>query len=161
MDNKIQFRTDVIAADIENIREIIVSTGFFYDHEVPVAVSLAEERLQHGLESGYYFVFVEIDNKTVAYSCYGEIACTIGSYDLYWIATHNDYRGKGIGKQLLEKTHQLIKHVGGRLIIAETSSTEKYLPTRTFYESNKYIQEAQIKDFYQSGDDKCMYIFRL
>lgn len=153
------YRTEPKTEDIENIREIIASTGFFQDHEVPVAVELVEERLQKGLESGYLFIFAEVDGKTIAYSCFGEIPCTKGSYDLYWIATHNDFRGKGIGKKLLAETVKAISAIGGRSIYIETSSKALYEPTRKFYENYGCSTEAILKDFYAPNDHK--YIYKL
>lgn len=155
----ITFRTEPTQADIENIREIVTSTGFFYDHEIPVAVELVEERLKKGVESGYIFIFAEVDGKTVAYSCFGEIACTKGSYDLYWIATHNDFRGKGIGKKLMAETMKAIAEIGGRSVYIETSSKALYEPTRKFYENYGCSTEAILKDFYDTNDHK--YIYRL
>ena len=40
--------------------EIVQSTGFFYDHEIEIAVELVTERLTHGESTGYYFVFAEV-----------------------------------------------------------------------------------------------------
>jgi ribosomal protein S18 acetylase RimI-like enzyme len=159
--SQIRFRETVKPEDVENIREIAVSTGFFYDFEIPVAVELVEERLAKGEVSGYFFILAEVEGKTVSYSCYGPIAGTDAGYDLYWIVTHNDYRGLGIGKKLLDETHRVVKNAGGRYIIAETSSLEKYTPTRLFYEKNEYDKEAIIKDFYMPGDDKVVYVKRL
>ncbi|MBM3403311.1 MAG: GNAT family N-acetyltransferase [Bacteroidetes bacterium] len=157
---EIRFRTAPTGQDIENIREIVTSTGFFYDFEIPVAVELVEDRLKDGLDSGYYFLFADDGERTVAYSCFGPIACTEGSYDLFWIVTHNDYRGAGIGKKLLEATEEEVKKLGGRMLIAETSTLPKYTPTRHFYESNQYKLEADIPDFYKPGDGKAIYIKR-
>jgi ribosomal protein S18 acetylase RimI-like enzyme len=159
--SQIVFRETVKPEDVEHVREIVTSTGFFYDFEIPVAVELVEERLAEGPESGYFFLFVEVDGKTVSYSCYGPIAGTDAGYDLYWIVTHNDYRGLGIGKKLLDETHRVVKNRGGRYIIAETSSLEKYIPTRLFYEKNEYDKDAIIKDFYMINDDKVIYVKRL
>ena len=159
--SQIVFREKVKPEDIEHVREIVISTGFFYDFEIPVAVELVEEGVEEGEDSGYFFIFAEVDGKTVSYSCYGPIAGTDAGYDLYWIVTHNDYRGSGIGKQLLDETHRIVKNRGGRYIIAETSSLEKYTPTRLFYEKNKYDRDATIKDFYMPGDDKVIYVKRL
>lgn len=158
---ELNFRTEIRKSDFIQIKEIVESTGFFYDYEVPVAVELAEIAFNEGQEkSEYYFLFAEIDGTPVAYTCFGPIACTKGSFDLYWIVTHNDYRNLKIGKSILEKTHEIVKSMGGRLIIAETSGTEKYLPTRNFYLKNGYIAESIIKDFYLPGDDKYNFIFR-
>lgn len=155
------FRTLVTPDDPTNVREIIISSGFFYESEIPVAVGLVEDHLEDGEESGYQFVFADLDGKTVAYSCYGHIAGTDAGYDLYWIATHQDLRGSGIGKLLLEETHRLAKSQGARYIVAETSSLEKYLPTRLFYEKNGYTNEAQIPDYYRPGDGKVIFVKRL
>jgi len=158
----VKFRTEIILNDIIFVREIVSSTGFFYEYEIETAVELISIALKEGqLESGYNFIMAELDNRIVAYACFGEIACTKGSYDLYWLCVHNDYRGQGIGRLLLEQTHFKIKQLKGRLLVAETSGTEKYSSTRNFYEKNGYNNEAVIKDFYLDGDDKVMYIYRI
>jgi GNAT superfamily N-acetyltransferase len=154
------FRTTPEKKDIKRIREMIESTGFFYDFETEVAVELAEERLENGESTGYHFVFAEVDGVTAAYSCFGHIEMTKSCFDLYWIVTHNDFRGKGIGKKLLEETYREAKSLGCTMIIAETSGREHYAPTRAFYDSAQYTLEATIKDYYDKGDDKLIYIKR-
>ncbi len=156
----LSFRNEIIETDPATVEEIVRSTGYFYDYEIPVARELAEERLAKGEESGYYFVFAMVDDKVVAYACYGPIACTNGSYDLYWIVTHQDWRAKGIGKLLLDETINEVKKLNGRMLIAETSTKEQYVPTRKFYEKNNFLLEATIVDFYEIGDGKAMYVKR-
>ncbi|MBM3436264.1 MAG: GNAT family N-acetyltransferase [Bacteroidetes bacterium] len=155
------FRSDVKKSDIEAVREIVTSTGFFRDDEVPVAVELTEERFNQGRESGYEFIFMEIEGRQVAYSCFGLIPCSLLSYDLYWIVTHNDFRGKGLGSKLLKETEESIRNLGGKAIYVETSSKEKYLPTQKFYEKNKYELKARFEDFYDTGDDKLVYVKKI
>jgi len=154
------YRTEVTIQDIEKVNEIVSSTKFFHDDELVIAVELVNERLQKGLASGYEFIFAEIAGKTVAYSCYGEIPATLGSYDLYWLVTHQSYRGQGIGKQLLAVTEKAIRQRQGRAIYVETAAREQYAPTHHFYERCQYIKEAQLKDFYAVGDDKIIYVKR-
>jgi len=156
----ITFRREVLPEDLAAVKEIIVSTGFFYDSEVPVALELVQDGLDLGEQSGYYFVFAEVDGRTVSYSCFGPIAGAEGSFDLYWIATHNDFRGQGIGNRVIEETHRLIRELGGRLVIAETSTLDKYKPTRDFYEKTGYTNEARIDDFYREGDGKVFFVKR-
>lgn len=161
--NKPEFtlRSIIRPDDPVRIKEIVTSTGFFREDEIAVAVELPEERLLKGAASGYEFLFAEVDGKTVAYSCYGLIPCTLHSYDLYWIATHNDYKNHGIGRALLRKTEKAIKNAGGITIYVETSSRDQYTPTRAFYEKNNYILKARYEDFYDTGDDKVVYIKRV
>jgi len=155
----IKFRKNVKVEDIFRVREIVESTGFFYDIEIPIAVELVQSASSGNKD--YKFIFAEINEEVVAYSCYGSIDGTIGGYDLYWIVTHIDYRGSGIGKLLIDETHYQVKKEGGKYLIAETSSIDKYFPTRKFYEKVGYVNEASIKDFYRDGDDKIFYVKRL
>jgi ribosomal protein S18 acetylase RimI-like enzyme len=155
------FRTKPEIKDIQRIREMVVSTNFFYDHEVEVAVELIQERINHGESTGYHFVFAEVDGVTVAYSCYGHIEMTRSCFDLYWLVTHNDYRGMGIGKKILDETYKEAKKMGCTIIIAETSGRDHYKPTQAFYDSAGYTLEATIHDYYDEGDDKLIYIKRI
>lgn len=158
---EIKFRTTPVKSDIKRVMEIVESTKFFYDHEVEIAAELVAERLAHGESTGYHFVFAEVDGVTAAYACFGPITMSKTCFDLYWIATHNDYRGKGIGRKLLEETYKYAVNLGCKIIIAETSGLEHYAPTRAFYISNNFTLEATLKDFYQEGDDKLFYTKRI
>ena len=102
----VTFRTKPERRDIQRVREIVASTDFFYDFEIDVAAELVEERLSQGESSGYHFVFAEVEGATAAYACFGPIEMTKSSFDLFWIATHADFRGKGIGKKLLAETYR-------------------------------------------------------
>ena len=147
-------------SDIDAVKEIVESTGFFYDHEIPVACELVEEAVTKGKESGYEFVFVDIDGKPAGYACYGLIPCTKTSYDLYWIVVHNDYRGKGLGKTLLSEVEKHVKDLGGTAVYIETSDKELYKPTHKFYETAGCRLEATFADFYDVGDHKRVYVKR-
>jgi ribosomal protein S18 acetylase RimI-like enzyme len=156
--DQLLIRSIPVPADIGAVSEIVRSTGFFREDEIIVAVELIEERLDKGLISGYEFLFAEIDGKTIAYSCYGLIPCTLNSYDLYWIACHSGYRGMGIGRQLLQITEEKIKKAGGFGIYVETSSKEQYLPSRLFYEKTGYTLNARFAHFYEKDDDKLVFV---
>jgi ribosomal protein S18 acetylase RimI-like enzyme len=90
----------------------------------------------------------------LGYACYGPIGCTIGSYDLYWIAVDPTRQGQGIGRMLVEETERRIQNAGGRHIYIETSGRPQYTPTRQFYERCGYELGAVLKDFYDQDDDK-------
>ena len=161
LSNTIHFRETVVPSDVKSVAEIVKSTKFFNHEEEIMAVELVEDRLNNGESSGYFFIFAEIEGRTVAYSCYGPIDGTESSFDLYWIVTHDDFRGKGIGKKLLAETEKAIAKAGGHGIYVETASKPQYEPTRKFYESTNYILEAQLKQFYAQNDDKCIYVKRV
>jgi GNAT superfamily N-acetyltransferase len=156
--NSVTFRTHIIDSDPDTIERIVRSSGFFYEEEIPIARELAEETLKNGKASGYNFVFAEIDGKTLGYAAYGFIDGTDGCYDLYWIAIDDEMRGKGIGKAILEQVMTVVKAEKGRQLIAETSSLEKYIPTRTFYLNNGFRLVATVPDFFRVGDDKVFFV---
>jgi len=182
---KLFFRYEPRTSDREQIRRIVESTGFFFPYEVDVAVALLETRLEEGESaSGYSFVFAEKSPRqsmesspsqgsttptsatptsepqlhVVGYACFGPIACTQSSYDLFWIAVENSGQRRGIGKKILTHVEQRIREAGGKRVYVETSNRDQYRPTRTFYESAGYKKEAVLIDFYAPGDDKVIYV---
>ncbi len=156
--DKIIWREEPQPSDTERIREIVVSTGFFSESEIDVAVELVQERLSKGPASGYHFIFAEADKRVIGYSCYGPIPCTIESYDIYWIAVEEGLRGSGLGRKILKRVEKKIRDTGGKRIYVETSSREQYLPTRSFYLHCGYKVEATLEDFYSPGDSKIIYL---
>lgn len=155
---EIKIRRKIKESDLEDVRAIANSSGFFRKDEVEVAVELAGEALEKGEASGYYFLFAEMGGQTLGFACFGPIPCTLGSFDLYWIAVHQDSRGKGIGQSLLKETEALVKQMNGRKIYIETSTMAKYDPTRGFYLSAGYEEAARFSDFYDVGDGKIVFV---
>lgn len=153
----IVLRDVVRPADAERVRELVASTGFFTPGEIEVAVELVDERLRRGDASGYFFLFAEQAGTTVGYACYGPIACTVGSFDLFWIAVRPGEQRRGLGRSLVRAAEDRIAAAGGRRVYIETSSKPQYEPTRRFYERCGYRVEATLDDFYAPGDSKLVY----
>jgi D-alanine-D-alanine ligase len=167
----VAFRDEPRETDLAAVRDIVASTGFFHDFEVEVAVELVQERLARGVASGYFFLFADdpATGRPLGYACFGPIGCTVGSYDLYWIAVHQGQRGRGLGRAIMDEAERRIrdglpdpagpaKTAQGRKVYAETSSTPKYAPTRRFYLASGYLEEARFADFYAPGDDKVVFV---
>ncbi len=157
----VSFRYEAAPSDRETVRALVAATGFFRDDEVAVAVELVDERLVKGAASGYHFVFAEVEGQTAGYACYGPIACTVWSYDLFWIAVDPRRQRLGLGRRLVEESERLIREAGGRRVYIETSGKEQYLPTRGFYERCGYAFDAELAEFYGPGDSKVVYVKRV
>lgn len=153
----IKFRYEVMPEDLEAIRRLAESTGFFYSDEVDVAEELVRERLAKGDNSGYYFVLAEYAGRLAGYSCYGPIACTASSFDVYWIVVDPDLQGRGIGRRLLMETERLVRAAKGERVYVETSQRPLYTSTREFYEKNSYKAQSLLENFYGPGDGKVTY----
>lgn len=157
-----EFRNELRSSDIANLKEIMESTGFFYDFEVEVALELAQENLKLGEEkSGYVFIVVEEYDKPVAFSCYGKNTCTFHSYDLYWMVVHQNQKGKGIGRTMLKMVEEDVARLGGKKLWIETSSRQLYEPTRAFYAKTACEKVAELPDYYGENDSKIVYLKRL
>lgn len=157
----IRLRQEVLPGDLASVRRIVASTGVFKPQEVEVAVELVEESLSKGPGSGYQFLFAEKQGRTVGYACYGPIACTSSSFDLYWIAVEKGLQGEGIGRLLISKVEEQILQEGGRRLYVETSSRPEYEPTLNFYFSQGYLRQASVENFYSEGDHKLILLKEL
>jgi ribosomal protein S18 acetylase RimI-like enzyme len=157
----VAYREKVLKNDLAVVRGIVESTGFFSGEEADIAVELVCERLARGEKSGYHFLFAQSGKTVLGYTCYGPIAGTGSSFDLYWIAVTNHLRRRGTGKNLLLRTEDRIAKMGGTRVYIETSSRKQYAPTQGFYSRCGYVLEAVLKDFYFPGDDKMIFVKKL
>lgn len=152
------FRHAILPADSAAVRRLCERAGNFYPPEIDIAVELVEERLAKGPPSGYEFVFAEQQREVVGYACYGPIGCTVGSFDLYWIAVDKACQGQGLGRQLLQHAEEQMRAAGARRLYIDTSGRADYLPTRAFYEKCGYTIDVVQKNFYAIGDDRVIFV---
>lgn len=153
------FREQVCDKDVEAIQSLVEATGFFSPQEVLIAAELVEERLAKGEKSGYHFIFAQDPSgKVLGYACFGPVPGTRSSFDLYWIAVDRICQGRGIGRNLIERAERAAVEKGCSRIYAETSSRRLYEPTRRFYQSCGYREEALLEDFYAPGDSKIIFV---
>jgi GNAT superfamily N-acetyltransferase len=144
--------------DRKRIEEILRSTDFFYEFEIRTALEIADETLEDGMEkSGYYWLKATDDDGVVAFANYGKNAFSTHSWDLYWIAVHQDSRHKKLGTALLKAIEDKVRKYGGKILWIETSGRPLYVPTEEFYKRNGYELQASLKDFYGPGDPKQVY----
>lgn len=156
--SEVTFRQEPKSSDAEGIRRITASSGYFSKEEIDVAVELVEERLSKGPDSGYEFLFAEVDGKLVGYTCFGRIPCTLSSYDLYWIAVDESFRNHGLGRKLIARSEVLAREMGCKRLYVETSSRPIYDSTNAFYRNTNYIVDARHEHFYAENDAKIVYV---
>lgn len=145
-------------ADIAQLEELVRATKVFREEEIKVAVELMEIAANDKDQKDYVlYSYVDETNTVQGYYCVGPTPMTETTYDLYWIAVHPEVHRKKIGHELLEHCEEQVKSMGGKLLIVETSSQQKYEPTRRFYIRHQYEETARIKDYYASNDDLVIY----
>jgi ribosomal protein S18 acetylase RimI-like enzyme len=124
----------------------------FTPDEVTCALELIDLALTPN-HPDYRVLVAHLSGQVAGYICFGPTPMTDGTWDLYWIASDPQLRGKGVGAALVAAMEDDLRSRQGRLIRVETSSTEAYGGTHKFYAAIKYDEEARLKDFYRPGDD--------
>lgn len=143
--------------DGQQIVAMTAAAGVFTAEEVEAVAEIWEDYRRFGPASGYHLVVAREGPRVLGYACFGPRELTEGTYDLYWIVTDIMARGRGIGHALIQYVEQEVRRIGGRILVVETSGTPAYTPTRRFYLSCGYTEEAHIRDFYHPGDDLVIY----
>jgi len=143
--------------DRESVVALLAETRFFRPDEMAVAKEVLDAGIKDGPSGHYQSYVVETSGQVVGWLCLGPAPCTMGSFDIYWIAVHKDCQGHGLGRRLMDFAEAEIAARSGRLVVVETSSRHAYQPTRAFYERLGYRQAACIADFYGPGDAKIVF----
>jgi len=144
--------------DFEQIKNIVAAAGVFSEDEVGIAVELLEIYLNDPRQQDYkIYSCVTDEEKVLGYVCIGPTPATAATFDLYWIVVEPSAQAKGVGTVLVKHAEKELKERGGRLLIAETSSTSKYDKTRAFYERKGFQKLAHIKEYYKPDDDLIIY----
>ncbi len=139
------------------ILALVAGTGYFRDDELPVAQEVLDEALKAGPAGHYQSLTALADGEPVGWICFGPTPCTLGTFDIYWIAVARTHQGQGIGARLLQRAEAMMRVRHGRLAVIETSGQERYGSTRGFYLKCGYHEDARIAEFYAPGDDKVIY----
>jgi GNAT superfamily N-acetyltransferase len=143
------------AADRGRIEEITRAARLFREDEIPVALEVFD-----GAAAGspdYIALGAVHDGRLAGWICWGPTPCTLGTYDLYWMAVDPALRRTGIGTALVAAMERRLAGVA-RLIVVETAGRPDYRDTRAFYQARGYSVAATIADFYAPGDAQVVYV---
>ena len=143
------------------VAAILDATGMFRADEVVVALEVIDAFLANPDQDYTALGAFTQDGELVGYTCHGPTPCTLGTFDLYWIAVHPATQGSGVGAALLQEVERRLAMVDARLLLIETSSQPRYQPTRGFYERQGYREVARVPDFYAMGDDRVIFAKRI
>ena len=149
------------ASDRSAVAEIVRGVGNFNGAEIECALEIVDTYLRDDKQKDYRVVVAENSGCAVkAYVCWGPTPLTRGTYDLYWIATHPAAQGLGFGRALVAHVEADVQNENGRVLVVETSSRESYGNTVRFYRSLGYEETSRIRDFYDVGDDRLIFVKR-
>jgi ribosomal protein S18 acetylase RimI-like enzyme len=143
------------AADRRRIEDITRAVRVFRDDEIPVALEVFDAAAAGSPD--YVALGAVLDGRLVGWICWGPTPCTLGTYDLYWMAVDPRAQSAGVGTALVREMEGRLAG-SARLIVVETAGRPDYRPTRAFYEARGYRRAAVIPDFYAPGDDQVVYL---
>lgn len=151
----------IVPSDTNSLVELTAETEFFKPLELVALREVFDDYHKENASLGHLaYVWVE-GERPLGFVYFAEVPMTEGTWSLYWIVVAKDQQGRGLGRQLLEAVEADIREHEGRLLLIETSSQDRYEPTRGFYKKRGYAVAAHIPDYYADGDGLVMYSKRL
>ena len=138
----------VVTHDIPAIKEIIDSTGLFPSEYLD---DMFTEQTEHE-----FWLTYDADHPVAVAYCAPE-PMTNGTFNLLLIAVHRNSQSEGVGQKMMAFVEDKLRRKSVRVLLVETSGTEDFIRTRSFYEKLGYECEARIRDYYDVNDDKIVY----
>lgn len=141
-----------MCGDLAGLTAVLDGTGLFPSEMLPdmLAPFLAGET-----EAFWLTCHFEDEAVGLCYTVPEELAD--GTWNMLALAVRPDLQGRGLGAAFVATAEQHLKEKGQRIVIVETSGTNDFALTRTFYAQNGYEEEARIRDFWAEGDDKVIF----
>ena len=139
--------------DREEVISLLRATKNFSEPEIAIAEELIDICIEKPEQEDYYAFVANVNGATAGFLLLGPTPATTGTYDMYWIAAHPEFQGRGIAQKLDDFAVRFVQAHGGYQLIAETSSQPGYARTRAFYLKQQYEALATVADYYQPGDD--------
>ncbi|MEM1286142.1 MAG: GNAT family N-acetyltransferase [Pseudomonadota bacterium] len=146
----------ITRADLPALRKVVASTDLFPAHLLD---GMAVDHLEGSNTDSLWLTVDGPEPIAVAYAAPEPM--TEGTWNLYLIAVHADWHGRGVGQELLRFVEQSLADQGQRLLLIETSGVPEFTRTREIYRRAGYQEEARLRDFYQAGEDKIVFTKRL
>jgi len=144
--------------DKPKIMSILKETSFFRTGELRVAEEVLDDAFAQGAEGDYQSYVAEEDENIIGWICFGLTPCTLDTFNIYWLVVAPERQRCGVGSYLMQYAANAIKGSKGRMVVVETSGSNRYLSTRRLYEKMGYFEASRVKDFYTVGDDKVIYV---
>ena len=142
--------------DKDTIMNLAEAIGLFEGEELEELSGMLGGYFEGSVGEGHSWVICE-DNGVVGVAYFAPEQYAYGVYNLYFIAVHPKYQGKGYGSAIVNHVEKTLAEQGERLLLVETSGLPNFELTRKFYRKQGYEEEARIRDYYKPGDDKIIF----
>lgn len=153
-----------VPEEISALVSLGLATGLFNPEDANLLLGQTLDDLHAGRLPEGHQAHVWIDDRTEVIAGWAYFAPTPkadGVWDLWWIGVHPKHQKTGIGRALLTAIEDIIRAMGGRLLVIETSSLPPLENTRRFYVKRGYSECGKVLHFYAMGDDKVIFAKQL
>ena len=150
----------VVADDLARIKQIAVAAKMFTIDDVEFFDEMVQGYCDGSLKGHQWLAAESPAGEVVGAVQFAPEPFADRMWNLYFIAVDPDHQGQGIGRSLMARVEADLRRRSdseARTLIVETSSTDQYTHTRTFYSGLGYDEEARIRDFYGPGDNKVVF----
>ena len=154
-----KLRSFLKSEDLPALTEMLHGVGVFTAAEIDCCLSLAKETLDGSDE--YSWLLAEEEDRIQALICYGPVALTERTYDLYWILRSPKAKSRGAAAAVLQAAEGDLRNKKARLFVLNTSGTSPYEPAHQFYQRHGFELSARIPEYYRPGDDLLIFTKRL
>lgn len=141
-----------VLEDIEGLVAVLDGTGLFPGALLPDMLAPYLEKQTDAL-----WLTCHVENEAVGFCYVVPEALADGTWNMLALAVRPDLQGKTLGSALVRAAEKTLQEDGRRLLVVDTSGTDEFSQTRKFYTQNGYVEEARIRDFWASGDDKVIF----
>ena len=139
--------------DLVALRDVVETSGLF-------PAELLEDMMADYFSnpsSEDIWLTSEIEGKPVIVAYAAPERLTEGTYNLYLIAVHKAFQGRGVGAEMMAYIEEHLRQKGARILLVETSGLSEFERTRRFYDQCRYRRMAVIPEFYKKGEDKIIF----
>ncbi|MEQ8824907.1 MAG: GNAT family N-acetyltransferase [Filomicrobium sp.] len=150
----IDIATEQNKADVVNIAS---SIGLFEPEEIPALSSMFDAYLSGELGDQHHWIIAKETGSVVGTAYYAPEMFAQNVWNVYFIGVHPDSQRHSVGGSLMKYIENNLRSQNQRMVLVETSSLPHLEKARSFYKKLNYEQEATIRDYYKSGDDKIVF----
>ena len=154
MHDKIQAVTQ---DDVEGLKKVVDSSELFPSEYLDDMIS---DYLINADTQDIWFAHFDGTTPNAIGYCVPE-KLTDGTYNLLAIGVSQSAQRNGLATAMMQYIEQVLRRMGGRILIVETSSDDAQIGARKFYQKIGYTQMAVITDFWKDGEDKIVFWKRL
>ena len=88
------------AGDTAAVMDIIRRTRFFRPVEEDIALEVLDDAVT---DPTYQSYVIEAHGRVTGWVCFGITPCTLGTFDIYWLAVDPQVQHSGLGSALLDR----------------------------------------------------------